>query len=636
MAFPNRLIVVRNFSNLGVDILVFVATEILVRLMLSDRNAARWRIPLLAMQGVILLAILSLLAFLHHFPYLLAFITFFLFIKLAVFVSGRVEQGNSAVSRPLRYTSDISDVDEFEIDSVNPKRQQTGSVSSATVSSQPGANSLRQRTESLQHTGSQQQSKPKDVSTTSLCKTSEVLQKPNAPSNLSTTHNKLHRSPLTSSLPQPTLWTMSSRDEQSSDPSLCQHPTLGYFTSFLNFQKPSSTPPGLINVGNTCFLNSILQCLTWTVGFVEVLPLVSPVDDGNSEFIRNLNIVVHRCHVLPDGVSRFEPIDPSGLLISLSKIAPHLVVDPESRRHQSQQDAAEFLLWVLDSLHGILLQQSDSRSDRKEPLLSAMEMSALTNRRAAYLAELEKETSDNSPSFKQCLATLSEVDWELYWQRNSSSIYELFLGQLVEARQCQLCNKMSVNVEYFTVLLLPVPSLAVNDTTHVFKLQDCFEKFSKVEDLVKGNMLHCSCTLSLQDKLTTLTPGRRLALLSRPPKRLVIQLTRFSYDSLRKEALKNTALVTFPLTLDLYPHTMQAKLNPSLQQTNLYHLCAFCVHTGAQSTSFGHYVAYCKADNHQWYYCNDRNVRRIANIVTEMNTSFVLQNAYLLFYALRD
>ena len=249
-----------------------------------------------------------------------------------------------------------------------------------------------------------------------------------------------------------------------------------------------------------------------------------------------------------------------------------------------------------------------------------MEMPALTNKRAACLAELEKEMSDNSPSFKQCLAALSEVDWELYWQKNSSSIYELFLGQLVEARQCQLCNKMSVNVEYFTVLLLPVPSLAVSDTTHVFKLQDCFEKFSKVEDLVKGNMLHCSCTLSLQDKLTTLTPGRRLALLSRPPKRLVIQLTRFSYDSLRKEAVKNTALVTFPLTLDLYPHTMQAKLNP----------------TGAQSTSFGHYVAYCRADNHQWYYCNDRNVRCIANIVTEMNTSFVLQNAYLLFYALQD
>ena len=343
MAFPSRLIVVRNFSNLGVDILVFVATEILVRLMLSDRNAARWRIPLLAMQGVILLAISSLLAFLHHFPYLLAFITFFLFIKLAVLVSGRVEQGNSAVSRPLRYTSDISDVDEFEIDSVYSKRQQTGSVGSATVSSQPGANSLRQRTESL-HTGSQQQSKPKDVSTTSLCKASEVLQKPNAPSNLSITHNQLRRSPLTSSLPQPALWTMSSHDRQSSDSSLCQHPTLGYFTSFLNFQKPSSTPPGLINVGNTCFLNSILQCLTWTVGFVEVLPLVSPVDDSNSEFIQNLNTVIHRCHVLPDGISRFEPIDPSGLLISLSKLAPHLVVDPESRRHQSQQDAAECLL----------------------------------------------------------------------------------------------------------------------------------------------------------------------------------------------------------------------------------------------------------------------------------------------------
>ena len=651
MAFPAYSNVVMNLSHLGIDILVFVATEILVRLMFAGGNATRRKIPLLSAQGAILLTSSVLLVFCHHFPYLLALISLFIFIRLAVLVCGRTEPGNSAVSRPLTYTPDVDD----EIRSegvVQPQyrleNKRNVGVGDTTLSSQPatgrilqnqsgshsvlGASHLNRRRygDEPLHSGIPQ----------CVAKNTSIHQgtfpgtrvQPSSHLGLrASTFDQLRRSPLTSQ--SSSAWVESPHRERNPDLSFCQHPSFGYFTSLLNFRKPASTPPGLINAGNTCFLNSILQCLTWTVGFLEVLPLVSPTDGDQSVFVRNLGAVIRRCHVLPDGVNRFEPVDPTDLLTSLSKLAPHLVVTYGIGHYQSQQDAAECLLWILDFLHGVLWQQSDGRSGQSRPHLSAVEVAALADKRKDCLMELEGANSDDIPSFRHSLTTLSEVDWELHWQRNSSTLYQLFLGQLMEIRECQLCKTMSVNVEYFTVLPLPVPSVHVGTT---YELKDCFGLFSEVEDLLQSNMLHCSCTLSMQDKLTPQTPGKRLALISRSPQRLVIQLTRFSYDGIKKQAMKNSTLVTFPLMLDLHPHTLQAKLNSNFQMsTSVYDLCALCAHTGAQSTSFGHYVAYCKAANGEWYYYNDKNVSHIANIVTEINTTFVLQNTYLLFYALQ-
>lgn len=671
MAFPDYSNVVVNLSHLAVDILVFVATEILVRLIFAGRNATRRKIPLLFAQGALLLASSALLVFFHHFPYLLALVSLFIFIRLIVLVCERTEPVNTAISKPLRYSPEVDEIRSEGV--VQPQyclenQQNVGGklVGSSAFPFQPTAGRILQKpSNSLgasnlnwrRATGRGDkplqsgipQCKAKDASNTPFHQPSSwifpgtSLRAPTF-SNFglkSLACDQLRRSPLTSGLTQTSsTWVESPHREHDSDLSFYQHPSLGYFTSLLNFRKPSSTPPGLINAGNTCFLNSILQCLTWTAGFLEVLPLVGPTGGDHSVFVQNLCAVVHQCHVLPDGVSKFDPINPSDLLTSLSKLAPHLVVNSESGHYQSQQDAAECLLWILDFLHGVLWQQSDGRSGQSRPHLSTVEVAALAREKKAYLMELEGANSDDIPSFRHSLTGLSEVDWELHWQRNSSTLYQLFLGQLMEIRECQLCKTMSVNVEYFTVLPLPVPrpGVGVGSATHRYQLQDCFGLFSQVEDLVQANMLHCSCTLSLKNKLTSLAPGKRLALLSKSPQRLVIQLTRFSYDSIKKESTKNSTLVTFPLTLDLHPHTMQAKLNSNFQMmtTCVYHLCALCAHTGAQSTSFGHYVAYCKAANGEWYYYSDKNVTHIANIATAVNSTFVLQNTYLLFYALQD
>lgn len=247
--------------------------------------------------------------------------------------------------------------------------------------------------------------------------------------------------------------------------------------------------------------------------------------------------------------------------------------------------------------------------------------------------ELGKVKSVDVQSLHKPLGALAETDWQLRTEGGSSVVHSLFLGQLMEARECQRCKQPSFNTEYFTILHLPVP--ASNSASRV-RLSDCLHIIGETESLDEGNMLCCSSCGQLEGGgAVTFTPGLRLALLSRPPRCLVIQLMRYSYNSVQKSTSKNMADIAVPLSLDLYPFTMEAKLNPQTSGEVWYRLHALCAHSGAQTTSHGHYVCYCQASNGQWYYYNDETVCA-TNMELELSSTFVSQNAYLLFYSISE
>ncbi len=382
---------------------------------------------------------------------------------------------------------------------------------------------------------------------------------------------------------------------------------------------PSTTPPGLSNRGNNCFINSTVQCLTWIPGFVKCLPRFPSLKSVESVFLRNLHDVFILCHVVPDGKTQHMSVPITPLLSSISKLAPHLVAETGS--NQYQQDAAEFLLWLLDCLHTILRNQSKGTSG----IFTETNLENMRRNKEACLETINKTGSKDFWVLVEPMTNLSDLDWDLHWQEYSSSLYDLFLGQLLEARECQNCNRITMSIEYFTLLPLPLPDENKRDCT----LVDCFINFGKVEELVSDNMVHCSCS-----KGDVLNPATRLALLSVVPKCLIIQLSRFSYNSTLHAALKNNAPVYFSRQLDLFPHTMKAKLAMELTETMMYELCGFLVHCGAQSTSYGHYIAFCKAKDKKWYCFNDEDVCHVTDdeIDSVIRSDTVSQNAYLLFY----
>lgn len=378
---------------------------------------------------------------------------------------------------------------------------------------------------------------------------------------------------------------------------------------------PSTAPPGLVNIGNTCFVNSTLQCLNWTPDFVQTLPQVIDTKRHPSTFMRKLKDVFKLCSVLPDGKSYFRPIPTTELLSSLSHLAPHLVAPANSAQHQ--QDTAEYLLWLLNHLHSVIQIQVGQKSKS--------DLEAMQGKKRECLLKINKIGSQDLLALMEPMTYLSQVDWDLHRHEQSSALYDLFLGQILEARECQKCKKVTVNIEYFTLLPLPVPLVGAGLSMPT--LESCFQQFSEQEELVQDNMISCSCMPGEH-----LVPATRLALLSIIPKSLIIQLTRFSYNSTLQKAFKNDSPLCFPQRMNIFPHTMKARLDPTQEESTLYELHAFCVHSGAQSTSFGHYMAYCRASNGQWYMFNDTNVTHIEDIDNTLKSEFVLRNAYLLFY----
>lgn len=676
MSPPILAVVVDNLSNLGLDLLLFIAVEMVTRLVVvrpRQNGGQDYPYKLLLFQASALLGMSLLLTAYHHLPYLLLLFLVGIVIRLVFVAVNQISRTDSrVVSIPLQYiASELEDVDPFP----TPLEQCAMPVRRPLAQQPRGLGEPMYRSELTPPHGmagrgtygpQMQPLWPKFTSPTvatnrkvyhaessASTRYTATLAVPNGKAshiqllsaarknggvsprklgsvaNPPTAHSRLvpslQRSPITSvhrplSPPQPSA---ASTLRQSL---FCRGPqSLGYFGTWFNTHSVSLTPPGILNAGNTCFVNSILQCLTWTAGFLAVVPSDITGIDVADVLLHNLLGVLQKCHALPDGETHFGPVNASGLLDSLSQSAPHLVVAREGDQYQTQQDAAEFLLWLLDYLHEFL-RQRDSTSSTP---LSPEELSMLSQKREAYLLKLEEANSNVISSFCSIFIELSELDWQLSRNRGSSKIYELFMGQLVEARECQQCRKMSVNLEYFTVLPIPLPP---QGTGLSYTLEDCFNLFREVEDLVEANRLRCPCVVTQsRGSEASLTPWKRRALLSRAPSKLVIQLTRFSYDSTRNLALKSSVPIAFPLTFDLHPQTMDAILEGEKREL-CYQLYAFCTHSGAQSTSYGHYMAYCKATDGRWYCFNDGYVTYIADINATLVSAFVLQNAYLLFY----
>lgn len=95
-----------------------------------------------------------------------------------------------------------------------------------------------------------------------------------------------------------------------------------------------------------------------------------------------------------------------------------------------------------------------------------------------------------SDSYAESVQRLSDLEWMSYKQESSSAVDNLFTGQLVIAYHCLADNHISVNMQTFNIL--PVPIEAPREVNGLVHLSDCFTKFCNVEHLVGQDGLECS------------------------------------------------------------------------------------------------------------------------------------------------
>ena len=630
--------------NLGSEVLVFISSELIIRFIYPTANTRSQKIKLLVTQTCLLAIAAMFLLFFHHRPFLLLLVAIFVFARVVSLHSG-AELGDAAwreshVSKPLRQSMNVepralpmqwSPDMAYGVASTVPASQPPTAYYPASSVVHRHTQGESFRSQPFAHTSSVQQPLTQRYGTVKV------------DSSSSATHqvgvgvagaNRLTRSKLNENRVENahSLPPVSAQPQQS---------YLRYISSFWSQPSPSRSPPGLYNSGNLCFALSTLQALTWTPGFLRMLKSLcqqrkeaTKDPSVKLQLLISLHSLLDRCHVLPDGTTSFSPIPCTEFLKTVSEMVPYLVAPPRRGHRQTQQDASEFLLWLLDNL--------DSNDPTPEPSSSESLTSEsgkdfeLAKKKEECLLQLESANSREFSTYFDPLIQLAEVDWELEMGKAPFLTQELFLGQMVEARECDACKKMSVNVEYFTILPLPIPGSSVG-----LSLKHCLNRFGVVENLTESNKIACSCISIKGDSSGSeemkLTTGSRLAVLSRLPKRLVLQLSRFSYNTMQRCAQKNTTPITLPMTLDMTPYLMKYKLKDSEEKGKIYYtLYAVCIHTGAQSTTYGHYLAYCRATNGTWYFFNDSYVSAVENMELELQDPVLLENAYLALYSAAD
>uniref|UniRef100_A0A672I5A1 Ubiquitin carboxyl-terminal hydrolase n=1 Tax=Salarias fasciatus TaxID=181472 RepID=A0A672I5A1_SALFA len=236
-----------------------------------------------------------------------------------------------------------------------------------------------------------------------------------------------------------------------------------------------------------------------------------------------------------------------------------------------------------------------------------------------------------------------------------SVISDVFDGTIVSSVQCLTCDRVSVTLENFQDISLPIPGkedlAKLHSSTHqtslvkagscgeayapqgwiafvmeyiksgcldwfwgpVVTLQDCLAAFFARDELKGDNMYSC-------EKCKKLRNGVKFCKMQSLPEILCIHLKRFRHELMF--STKISTHVSFPLEgLDLQPFLAK----DSSAQTSNYDLLSVICHHGTASS--GHYIAYCRNDvNNLWYEFDDQSV-------TEVSESCV-QNAeaYVLFY----
>ncbi|XP_064595874.1 ubiquitin carboxyl-terminal hydrolase 8-like [Liolophura sinensis] len=328
---------------------------------------------------------------------------------------------------------------------------------------------------------------------------------------------------------------------------------------------------GLRNLGNTCYMNSTLQCLNNCYPLVSYFLNDNYLEDINreSKFSYNGEVVDEFAVVMKAlWQKQYKYISAIDLVV-----CSHYNSLFEGTDHQ---DSQEFLAFLLDGLHEGL-------------------------NRIKYRPKLPEIDTQNMPDLMAAEKSLAS-----HKLHNESIIVELFQGMLKSRVTCLSCGKTSTRFDVFQYLSLPIPSSASQ-----FTLQDCLREFLKEEKLSGSSMWDCPNCKVKREAVKKLDIWKL-------PHILIVHLKRFYFGNLWQEKRNN--YVDFPV------HSMDLdNIVAGPRKRKPYSLYAVANHYGTMEA--GHYTAYAKNPlSGVWHKFDDQEVQKMSS--DNVKTSA----AYFLFY----
>ncbi|GFO29875.1 ubiquitin carboxyl-terminal hydrolase 2-like [Plakobranchus ocellatus] len=337
---------------------------------------------------------------------------------------------------------------------------------------------------------------------------------------------------------------------------------------------------GLRNLGNTCFMNSVLQCLSNTRQLLDYC-LEEKYHAEINTTTSNMKGSLFKAYAqLMQSMWKDKSesyVSPNAFKTQIQKFAPRFM-------GYSQQDSQEFLRYLLEGLH------EDVNRVTKKTMPIILDDNVLE----------KKSDSGKAQDY-----------WKAYLNRDNSLIVDIFVGQLKSELHFSPCRHCSVTFDPFWDLSVSIPK-----NRSEVNLEDCIRLFMKEEELAAEERPMCA-------KCKTRQSCTKSFSIQRFPKILVLHLKRFSQERFGR---KLSTLVDFPThKLDLTEYAADSGGHGSRRV--LYDLYAVSNHSGG--TSSGHYTAYCKNPySGEWNFFND------ARVSSARSNQAVSSEAYVLFYEL--
>ncbi|KAF2132804.1 cysteine proteinase [Dothidotthia symphoricarpi CBS 119687] len=197
--------------------------------------------------------------------------------------------------------------------------------------------------------------------------------------------------------------------------------------------------------------------------------------------------------------------------------------------------------------------------------------------------------------------------------KNTGWVHRLFEGTLTSETRCLTCENTSQRDEVFL-------DLSVDLEQHS-SVTSCLRKFSQEEMLCERNKFHCDNCGGLQE-------AEKRMKIKRLPKILALHLKRFKYTEDLQRLQKLFHRVVYPYYLRLFNTTDDAE-----DPDRLYELYAVVVHIGG-GPYHGHYVSIIKTPDRGWLLFDDEMVEPVdkAYVRNFFGGENVLACAYVLFY----
>ena len=339
--------------------------------------------------------------------------------------------------------------------------------------------------------------------------------------------------------------------------------------------KPKPHKIGLQNIGQTCYMNASLQCLTNVMSLSNKLLLM---------FNQNMfNLQQHPLTIVYSQLL-FEFQTTNKTYIAPTNFKKTLeVLNPLFQGNQAS-DAKDFIFFIIERLHQELKPPDNPQNDFGQIDFFQQEMQA-----------------------RNQMLTLNNFLNELR-TKNTSIVSETFYGITRSIMRCERCKNEKYSFQTFNIINFILKKVKDDkkqqlgeylENNYVINLMDAFESDYKQENLTGENMIYCNNCKALQN-------GWMKQNIYQLPSIMIIVLNRGKNNKDFREQFKIDEILNFANNPNIL-------CNVNNQKTyTKYFLCGVITHLG-ESGSNGHFISYFRNSMNQRFFCyNDASVSEVS------------------------